>query len=234
MASLPLSMVRTIFSRSLSAQLRQTTIPLMATTATITTPISRREIGVVIVAVILIGLGALAISYTSLPDLSVALLMGNIAVFFFAVTLMMTNRHVKSFGLKMAGKFHAPGIRDMISGLYDTFGKYKHHKGLFLYSIWISFGIQAMNIAVYILLANALDISVPWGYYFLFFPIVTVITMLPISLNGLGIREGMFIYLFSTLGVPSAEALSLSLSWIFIVTCISLLGGVIFAIRKGV
>lgn len=183
-------------------------------------------------AIILIGLIALIIGYPYFQDPVVSILLIGTAVGFIAGTLMVANRYVKILCLKMTRRLHIPKVGRAISGVYETFGRYKNHKGIFLYSIWVSFGVQILNILVYILLAHALGIAIPWGYFFLFFPIVTVSTMLPLSFNGIGMREGMMVYLFSRIGVPPAQALGLSLTWFFIVICISLLGGLIFTIRK--
>jgi hypothetical protein len=149
-------------------------------------------------------------------------------------TLAVANRYVKVMFLKTARRRGLAKLGRSLSSLYDTFARYRDRKKIFFYAVYLSFGIQLLNILVYILLAEALGISIPWGYFFLFFPIVTVIAMLPISFNGLGMREGMFVYLFSKIGLPSAQALSLSLTWYFIITGISLVGGIIFALRRSV
>lgn len=198
----------------------------------ITTVFLERYTG--LAAIIIIGLIALAIGNPYLPDREVAILLGAIATVFAGGTLILINYRMKILCLRIMGKFHIGKAEKIISGLYETFRRYKTNKRVFLYAIIISFFVQLLNILVYILLADSLGIDVQWGYFFLFFPIVTVISMLPISFNGLGMREGMFIYLFTKIGIPSAQALSLSLSWFIIVTCISLLGGLIFMVRKAV
>jgi uncharacterized membrane protein YbhN (UPF0104 family) len=115
--------------------------------------------------------------------------------------------------------------------IYETFGRYKHHKNSFINAILLSVIIQIMNVLVYIVLSHALDIVVPWRFFFLFFPLITIISMMPISVNGLGVREALNVYLFSQVDVLSSQALSLSLLWFFMVSIISLLGGLIFIFR---
>jgi hypothetical protein len=58
--------------------------------------------------------------------------------------------------------------------------------------------------------------------------------MLPISINGLGVREGINVYLFAQVGVAHSKALSLSISWFLKVTAISFLGSFVFMFRKTV
>jgi uncharacterized protein (TIRG00374 family) len=161
------------------------------------------------------------------------MMIGMTGAFIFG-TLVVANRYIQMVFLRMARRRGFTKLGRSLSRLYDTFGRYRNHKQIFLNAIWLSFGIQLLNIIVYILLAKELGISVHWGYFFLFFPIVTVIAMLPLSFNGLGMREGMMVFLFAKAGVPASQALALSLTWFFLVTVISLLGGLIFALRRGV
>jgi hypothetical protein len=81
-------------------------------------------------------------------------------------------------------------------------------------------------------LGNAIGMTVPVGYYFLFVPLATVIGMLPISLAGLGVREGAFVALFVTAGASKEQALALSLVWFAVTVMVSLIGGVEY-IRLG-
>jgi uncharacterized membrane protein YbhN (UPF0104 family) len=55
--------------------------------------------------------------------------------------------------------------------------------------------------------------------------------MAPVSLGGLGVREGITVYLFQKVGVEPGHALGLSLAWFSIIFLTSLLGGVVLALR---
>lgn len=78
--------------------------------------------------------------------------------------------------------------------------------------------------------AFAVDISL-W-YFWIFVPITSVVTMIPLSLGGLGIREIGYVTLFTQAGVPEQVAFSMSLT-IYIFTLISgLIGGVLYVTRS--
>jgi len=64
--------------------------------------------------------------------------------------------------------------------------------------------------------------------YFIIMPPVWIITMLPISINGLGIREGVFALFLSNLGVSVEQSTALSLLSFLPFVSISLVGGIIF------
>jgi uncharacterized membrane protein YbhN (UPF0104 family) len=61
------------------------------------------------------------------------------------------------------------------------------------------------------LLGQALGVSATGWDFLAIMPAVTLATTLPISLGGWGVREGVFVLLLGRVGVPAAEALSLSL-----------------------
>ena len=61
------------------------------------------------------------------------------------------------------------------------------------------------------LLGQALGVKATGWDFLAIMPAVTLATTLPISLGGWGVREGAFVLLLGRVGVPAAEALSLSL-----------------------
>ena len=67
-----------------------------------------------------------------------------------------------------------------------------------------------------------MHVAVP--YFFLFVPLLAVIVSLPISLNGIGVREGAGIVLFGLVGVDRAHAFSLQFTTYLVAVAVSLLG----------
>lgn len=60
--------------------------------------------------------------------------------------------------------------------------------------------------------ARAFGLEVPAGEFFAFMPVVDIISALPISLGGFGVREQLFATVLGELwGVPAAQAVSISL-----------------------
>lgn len=60
----------------------------------------------------------------------------------------------------------------------------------------------------------------------LFIPAVMEIAMLPISIAGWGVREGVAIVAFATLGVPAQIAFGSSVTFALVLLALGLLGGV--------
>jgi len=75
---------------------------------------------------------------------------------------------------------------------------------------------------------HSIGIQLGMAYYFIYVPIIMAITIIPLSLAGIGIREGAFVFFFVPLGVPAAKALTLSLLLFVQMLIIALLGGILF------
>ena len=82
------------------------------------------------------------------------------------------------------------------------------------------------------LLGLSLGDQVSIWYYFLFVPITSIVTILPVSFAGLGVREGAYVFLFTQAGMPRETALSLSLL-VYIVSIFTpgLIGGGIYVLK---
>ena len=62
-------------------------------------------------------------------------------------------------------------------------------------------------------------------------PVSFVVQMLPVSLNGLGVREATFRLYFAQIGLPAASALAVSLMGAALVMLFSLSGAVAYLLR---
>jgi len=69
---------------------------------------------------------------------------------------------------------------------------------------------------------------VPPLYYGVLLPLVSILTLLPISLNGMGLRETSTVFLLAPLHIHSASAVSFSLLLFAVYAAASLIGGLIY------
>ncbi|MFO7662538.1 MAG: lysylphosphatidylglycerol synthase transmembrane domain-containing protein [Chloroflexota bacterium] len=101
-----------------------------------------------------------------------------------------------------------------------------------LFSLLISLPFTLNLILVQVTIAWALGIHLPFRIFALFVPIIAIINLLPITFNGLGLREGIYTFLFVPIGVPAATAVSMSLAFYFLRFSAGLLGGLLYALRS--
>lgn len=92
--------------------------------------------------------------------------------------------------------------------------------------------MHVLQILAQIVLAWAIGLEVPPMFFFIFVPIVNIIGMLPISFNGIGVREAGYIFFMALVGVESHSALAVGLlsSGIVLVTGIG--GGLVFILSR--
>lgn len=85
--------------------------------------------------------------------------------------------------------------------------------------------IQVANWLVLVLLATALHMQVAAAALLVAYGLITIASLAPVSLNGLGIREGGYVLLLGSVGVPPEQAVSLGVLWFAVFLCAGLLGG---------
>jgi len=99
---------------------------------------------------------------------------------------------------------------------------------LLLCSTVLSLGVQAGNVVLVWLVGKSIGAEVPDGYYWIMVPMVSLLAMLPVSINGMGVREGATAMFLAHLGVPDGTAKTLALLWFAVFLAASLLGGVVY------
>jgi hypothetical protein len=108
------------------------------------------------------------------------------------------------------------------------FTVYWSHPGRMIVVFAISFSFQIINVLVVFLLGIALGLGIPLGNYFVIVPLVDLISILPISISGIGVREGSYVGLLYLLGVETSKGLAFGLLGFLVVMIASLLGGIIY------
>jgi uncharacterized protein (TIRG00374 family) len=119
-------------------------------------------------------------------------------------------------------------VLDQLSGRLAIF---RGQRRLLLEVFCVALVVQVMRIGVHVLFARALGLHVGTAYFFLFVPLLAVIVSLPISLNGIGVREGAGMLLFGLVGLDKASAFALQFGTYLIAVGVSLIGGMVFLAR---
>lgn len=122
-------------------------------------------------------------------------------------------------------------LKPHLDDLASRLAGFRARRHLLLRLLLVALVVQIARIGVHVLVSRALGLAVPLPYFFLFVPLLAVIVSLPISLNGIGVREGAGIVLFGLVGVDQARAFSLQFTTYLVAVAVSLLGGVIFLAR---
>jgi uncharacterized protein (TIRG00374 family) len=130
---------------------------------------------------------------------------------------------------------HYPSIRELpyygkFENLVNTIHRYPLRA--LVSSLLISLPFTLNLILVQMTVARAFGVELPFRVFALFVPVIALVSLLPITFNGLGLREGIYTFLFVPVGVPAATAVSMSLAFYFLRFSAGLLGGLMYAFRS--
>jgi glycosyltransferase 2 family protein len=91
-----------------------------------------------------------------------------------------------------------------------------------------SIAVQVLRVLQTYCLGLALGMAVPLGVYFALVPIILLIVLMPITINGIGTTQAAFVWLFGRAGVASAPAFALSVLFLSIAVVGNLPGGLLY------
>jgi hypothetical protein len=128
------------------------------------------------------------------------------------------------FGLRFGKRIQ------MLSEFYDYFHSYRNQKNIILKALIISAVVQLSGFCAVFILALGLGVNIPFLACLIFVPLIIIFAAVPISISGIGIREGAFVLLFGLIGIRQDVATALSLSW-FLANATGSLTGIIEYIR---
>jgi len=95
------------------------------------------------------------------------------------------------------------------------------------YACVISYVFHWFQLSLQVLLVYALNLPVPLWYLMLFIPLVHILSALPLSFAGLGVREGGYVAFLALVGVGKDQALAFGLLWSTLVLGSGLVGGLV-------
>lgn len=107
------------------------------------------------------------------------------------------------------------------------------HKAPLLILVWcVSLSVQFSRILVYWTAGAAVGLEVGLRYFIGFQPVAAIVAAVPISVGGLGVREGVLVELFGGIGVEESLAFATSILGYAAGILASLLGGIAFIVRR--
>ncbi len=126
---------------------------------------------------------------------------------------------------------HVPGWSKLLSKgkirrVYEALTSYSI--GVIARSTLISLPFTLTVIGSQYALARGLGLQVPVQYFALFIPMTALVQLIPISFNGLGVREGAYQALFGTVGVAGEQAVAMSLMYYMLRVVTGLTGGLMY------
>lgn len=183
-----------------------------------------------LVALMLFAWGALLVAdelVAGIPLISlwVVLITGGMLVLTWLIFMPSTRIAV------FIANIHLPVFKPL-QRLIDAFLAFQGRKDALVQAMVLSLLLQGNVVLHYYLIAKAMGLPIPLMSFFLIIPLVTLMMMLPVSINAIGIRENAFIFFFGAFGILSPEAVAFAWIAYGLVLVQGMLGGILYALRK--
>ena len=187
----------------------------------------------------LIGLGALALlavvmltvaSTADIPLPTVALLMIPVMVALAGILALLLSRRLGRLLPALFIRLRMPGLAVRLGRITDELALYRPKvrwlQGIFLFSV----GVQFLRMATHLLVAYGLGYALETDQMIqlmVLIPLLAVSLTLPITINGIGLRESVSANLLVWAGLAAPQAVAIEVAAYFVQVIFSLQGGVL-------
>ncbi len=159
------------------------------------------------------------------------MIIGLLALLF--ITFILFSERVYTSIYPIMAKLKLFHIGERINNLHKTMTDFSSAWGVITICVIHSIIIQALlAISPYLVLKSIGNYHISILPFFIYIPIINVISMIPISFNALGVRENAYVILFQRAGLSGEVSLTVSLVSFFLTFLWSLIGGIFFIFYK--
>src|SRR5215203_2479117 len=124
--------------------------------------------------------------------------------------------------------FHQQWVDARIEKLTYALTRFKETPAALILCFAGAVVVQAILVLFYVAVARSMKIPIGFAELAVIVPISFIVQMIPVSLNGFGVREATFGFYFTRLGLPLESALLMSFVGAALIMVFSLSGGVAY------
>jgi hypothetical protein len=159
------------------------------------------------------------------PRAWLALVIAGATVGFLAILLILAGHP------NLAGRFkdHENWMR-YIGAIHVGVDRLRHDPRDAAIALVAAVSYQVTVVASVYCAVHTIGLTIPNGAVLAYIPAVAMAQVVPISVGGLGVREGLLAFLLHKLGVPTGQAVAVGLLWYTMTLVVSLAGAPAFAI----
>ena len=100
---------------------------------------------------------------------------------------------------------------EVAAKVYRSFRGYRQHRGALALFLGLSLAENLLPIGRALFVARALHVHTPMLFFTAIVPIESLLIRLPITVDGFGLREGVFTYFLAKMGVPQSVGFAVGL-----------------------
>jgi uncharacterized protein (TIRG00374 family) len=159
----------------------------------------------------------------------VVILISLISICIACIILVLTNKRLYRI---VSGLMSRIRVLKKVTGFIDkthfsivTFP----YKKIFFPALILTLLLQLCTITIVFLVFRSFGVDLPYYQHMSFYPIITILSVLPVAISGLGLREGLFVYFYALTGVSPQLAVGVSLiNYVVEVLTAASVGGILF------
>jgi uncharacterized protein (TIRG00374 family) len=179
-------------------------------------------------ALAFIALLALLFGSSVIEDTAVTTVILIVCLSYFVLAIIVFNAKIMKRLVAVLKFIKLWDIGKRLDRMYDSLYAFTAHKAILGQCFILSIICQTLAILAAYSLALAINLKLAPIYFFMVLPMIWIITMVPLSINGLGVREGAFVFFFTKVGVSDSGALLLSFLNFSQLIVLGLIGGIIY------
>jgi uncharacterized protein (TIRG00374 family) len=189
------------------------------------------------ISVLVLGMTAIVLGKSNLPDVYL-----QVTALFFAVSMMLMammvyrNDSLAALRLRVLSLIDVSifgfKVRPRVESVLNALRSYSRSRGVVVQGFLISLVANGFSMVNLYLYAKAVRADVGLGDVATISPFILAVGLLPFSPNGIGTVEATFVLLFGSLGVDEHVALAIAILRRLTLLVLSLVGGVLYAVRR--
>ncbi len=178
-------------------------------------------------AVVMAVLAALVIAENAdLEKIIVATVIA-FAAFIAAFSLLLSRRAMRRLAFVFDARPLAV-LKPAAQRVFVALQVYRHSHAALARAFVLSLTIVLLTAGTQWLISQALGLGIDLFYFLLFNPLIAFVLLVPISVNGIGLKEIAFVFFLGRVGVSTEAAFSLSLVFHAVIVLSSLPGGFVW------
>ncbi len=133
-------------------------------------------------------------------------------------------------GENLPGRLRRLGER--IGAFRSAVVLYRERRSLLAGALVLGLLLQLNYVLHFYLIGRGLSLGLPFVVYLVAVPLVAVLLLLPVSINGVGVRENAYLFFFSPLGVTAPRTVAFCWASLAALMVFGFLGGALYAFRR--
>jgi len=156
------------------------------------------------------------------------------AIIIFSLIILIVIYAIFKFFIKFStftGFLKLSNFSNIIDSFIHSITIYQKHRKTVLMCLLLSTIFQIVKSIAMFFFALSANVNINFMHLIFIIPIVTLVLMIPISLNGIGLHEGAFFFYFEKIGIDSSSALLIAFLPRIAMFILSLIGALIYMLE---